>query len=216
MNQSLSERQKRITKTPYRRVIFSTGISFLVNLLYAVYHGVLGARNASLWFMAMCAYYIILSILRLSVVICICKKNAAASMSAQSSAMRLSGGLLALLSFVLSGAIFISLQQNIAFKHSSIAMITIAAYTFYKIAAAIAWAMKQAKRSLPLFAVLRHIRYAEVAASVATLQRSMVATFGSSTKSAAFFIADIITGALVCLFIFLLGTNLIIKGYKKE
>ncbi len=46
--------------------------------------------------------------------------------------MRLSGILLILLSFVLSGVIYISISQNIAVKYDEILMITIAAYTFFK------------------------------------------------------------------------------------
>lgn len=215
MNQNCpSERQKRIMKTPYRRITFSTWISLLINLAYAIYHGALGVLTSSSWFTAMCVYYIILSILRISAVICLCKKSAASSIDAQYFAIRLSGGLLVLLSFALSAALFISLRQNIVFKHGSITMITIASYTFYKIAAAIAWAVKQKRPSSPLFLVIRRIRYAEVAASVITLQRSMVATFGSPMKGSSFFIMDSITGALVCLFIFSLGINLIIKRRK--
>ena len=51
--------------------------------------------------------------------------------------MKLSGILLVILSIVLATVNYISLLQNIAVKHGEIIMITIAAYTFYKITMAI-------------------------------------------------------------------------------
>ena len=38
------------------RVILSAAVAFVFNLLYALYHCVLGVLNLSLWFIAMCAF----------------------------------------------------------------------------------------------------------------------------------------------------------------
>lgn len=204
----------RLLKEPRYRIIASAACSFLINLLYALYNGGLGVANRSIWFIIMCSYYIILSTMRFSAILCERKNNKAASDDMEYFVMKLSGGLLAALSFVLTGVIYISITDNIATKHKTIVMITIATYTFYKIVMAIIRAVKQRKNPSPLLAVIRSIGYADVAASILTLQRSMFASFGELTDEKAHTM-NVLTGTAVCLFVLILGLSMIIKGKKK-
>lgn len=80
------------------------------------------------------------------------------------------GILFIFLDFVLAGAMYISLSRNIAAKHDEIIMIMIATYTFCKIAIAVRKAIKQHKKPSLLLSAIRSISYAEVAASVLTVQ----------------------------------------------
>ena len=121
--------------------------------------------------------------------------------------MKLSGILLVILSIVLATVNYISLSQNIAVKHGEIIMITIAAYTFYKITMAIVKAVKQHKNPSPLLKTIRSIGYAEVSASILTLQRSMLVSFGSMDNSQVRFM-NAMTGAVVCAFILILGLTM--------
>ena len=61
------------------RVIFAATFGFFFNLLYAIYNGILGVLNQSLWFAAMCAYYIILGTMRFFVILCKRKNDAPVS-----------------------------------------------------------------------------------------------------------------------------------------
>ena len=197
------------------RILFATAFSFILNLLYALYHGVLGLVNRSLWFLTLCAYYAVLSTLRFSAVLCGHKSKPAYTTDTERFVMKFSGVLLAVLSFVLTGVIYISLAQNIATKHGEIIMITIATYTFGKITVAIVKAVKQRKNPSLLLAVVRNIGYAEVAASILTLQRSMLVSFGTM-KESMIRRMNILTGAAVCLFILVLGIAMMRKGQKKK
>ena len=123
--------------------------------------------------------------------------------------------LLSALSVVLAVVVYISLSQNIAAKYGEIIMITIATYTFYKISIAIIQAVKQHKNPSPLLRTLRSIRYAEVAASVVTLQRSMLVSFGAM-EARKIYLLNSITGAAVYLFVLVLGISMIIKSTRKE
>ena len=129
--------------------------------------------------------------------------------------MKLCGVLLVLLNFVLVGAIYISLSRNIATKHGEIVMITIAAYTFYKITMTIIKAVKQRKNPSPLLSIIRSISYAEAAASVLTLQRSMLVSFGGMSDTD-IRTMNILTGSAVCLFVLILGIVLITRGKRKD
>ena len=105
------------------RTILSAAVAFVFNLLYALYHGVLGVMNRSLWFIATCAFYGILATMRFSSVLCGRRGCAPPTDDTEAFVMRLSGVLLAVLSFVLMAVNYISLSQNLAVRHGEIVMI---------------------------------------------------------------------------------------------
>lgn len=206
---------RRIVHERRYRMVLSAAFGFCLNLLYALYHGVLGIYSQSIWFLSMFAYYVILGAVRFSAVLCERKNSGAASAGIEYFVLKLSGILLTVLSFVLSGVIYLSLSQNIATKYDSILMITIATYTFYKITMAVIRAVKQRHDPSPLLAAIRSIGYAEVAASVLTLQRSMLVSFEGMTEENAR-LMNALTGAAVCLFVLVLGITMIIKSTKRK
>lgn len=209
-----TELGRRIVGEQRFRMVLTAALGFLLNLLYALHHGVLGVIGMSVWFITMCAYYTVLGTMRLSAVLCERRGGAAASDDTEYFVMKLSGVLLVLLSLVLAAVNYISLSQNITAKYGEITMITIAAYTFYKITMAVIRAVRQRKNPSPLLAVIRTISYAEVAASVLTLQRSMLVSFGE-IDSAKVRLMNALTGAGICLFVLMLGIFMTIRGIKK-
>ena len=126
--------------------------------------------------------------------------------------MRSSGILLLLSGVVLSGVVYLSLAQDIAAQYDEITMITIATYTFAKITVSIVKAVRQRRISSPFLTVIRNIGYAEAAASLFALQRSMVASFGEMAHR---HLLDILTGGAVCLFVAVLGVGMIGKSRKE-
>ncbi len=206
---------KQLIRQQRSRIVLFAVFSFFLNLLYAFYHAALGIINQSIWFITMCAYYIVLSAMRLSAVLCERKNRGVSCNDMEYFVMKLCGILLILLNFVLGSAIYISLSQNIATKHGEIVMITIAAYTFYKITITVIKAVKQRKNPSPLLSVIRSISYAEVAASVLTLQRSMLVSFGEMNETD-IHTMNILTGSAVCLFVLILGITLILRGTKRK
>jgi hypothetical protein len=209
-----TEAGKTLVSSQRYRIMLSATVAFVFNLLYAIYHCVLGVLNLSFWFMAMCAFYGILATMRFAAVLCERSRQKLPSDDTELFVMKLSGILLVILSIVLATASYISLSQNIATKHGNITMITIATYTFYKITIAIVKAVKQHKTPYPLLSTIRNIGYAEVAASILTLQRSMLVSFGTMSAKNIHFM-NAVTGTAVCLFVLILGLSMITKSIKK-
>ena len=205
---------KKLVSSQRYRIILSATLAFAFNLLYAIYHCVLGILNLSFWFIAMCAFYGILAIMRFSAILCERNHQKLPDNVTELFVLKLSGVLLVTLSIVLATVSYISLSQNIAAKHGEIIMITIATYTFYKITMAIVKAVKQHKNPSPLLKTIRNIGYAEVAASILTLQRSMLDSFGTMSAGNIHFM-NAVTGAAVCLFVLILGLSMITKSMKK-
>lgn len=197
------------------RMMICAAIIFVLDAFYTIYHGLFGIINFSPWFVAMCIFYGILAAIRLAAVLCEYKKQDAASEDTEKFVMKLSGVLLAVLSFVLAVVNYISLSQNIVTKYEEVIMIAIATYTFYKITMAIIRAVRQRRNLSPLLVTLRSITYAEAAASLLTLQRSMLVSFGE-INGKQICLMNAVTGAAVCMFVLRVGISMIENSVRKE
>lgn len=195
---------RRLVEEPRFRALCGAGAGLAVNALYAVYNGVLGVWNQSIWFLNMFAYYAILSAMRVSAVLFAWRRRNDPGGEAERLVARLCGALLIAMSLVLAGMVAISLSQDVAVKHHEIVMISIAAYTFYRLTLAITRAVRQRHRHGPLLTAIRTVGYAEVAASVLTLQRSMLVSFGEM-EAGKIRLMNALSGAAVCIFVLILG-----------
>ena len=119
------------------RTILTTMPSFIINVAYTIYNGVIGIMNQSAWFITMAVYYSLLGIMRY------CAVNTERKISRMEdpkqirkkelSVIRTDGILLLLLNLALSGVVLLTIAKGTAKTHSEIMVISIAAYTFYKI-----------------------------------------------------------------------------------
>lgn len=196
------------------RVILSAAAGLGANLAYALYHGAVGITVGSLWFLLLCAYYLMLGAVRFATVLYGSQhKTGPEAAFSEQFLFRFVGGMLTLLAAVLAFSVYLSFQYDVAAAHSEIMMITIATYTFYKSTMAAVNAAKARKqRSLWLIA-LRNIGCADAAASLLTLQRSMLVSFpGMSGRDMER--VNALTGAGVCLLAAALGINMILRKEK--
>lgn len=200
---------RRALQDRERRTIVTASAGFGLNLLYALYNGALGLINYSIWFAAMCAYYIILAAMRFSAVLYGRKRDRGGELVA-----RLFGALFVVLSAVLAGVVRLSLTRDTAVRYGTIVMITIATYTFSKITMAVIRAIWARRNPSGLRAAIRSVGYAEAAASVFTLQKSMLVSFEGMT-GAEIYTMNLLTGSAVWLFVFVLGIYMMKKGGKK-
>lgn len=201
-----------IIKNPKGRFLLISVLSLVLNIAYALYNGALGFLYSSLWFLTLSAYYIILSVMRFAAVFCGIRGT-----RTEEFVMRFTGVMLIILSFVLAGSVYYSIRFEVARPGGTIVMITIATYTFYKVIAAFIKAAKTVKRRIFLFTALRSIACADAAASVLSLQRSMLVSFEGMSASK-IRLMNTLTGIGVCLFIFVSGvaSALGITGGKRN
>lgn len=204
----------RLSHHPEARMVRAAAVSLGCNCLYALYHGVLGLVHLSLWSLSLGAFYAILAVARFCALLSGRTRAGETATASGGFVMAASGALLLLLSVVLAGVLAISLSQHIATAYDTVTMITIATYTFYKITVAVVNRVRRPGTSA-LSRVIRNIRYAEVAASVLTLQRSMLASFGTPEETPADWM-NALTGAAVCLFILSLGIYLMLHARKED
>lgn len=197
---------KKVYFNNRNRIVFSAASGFIFNLIYALYNGILGIFTKSLWLVTLSAYYIILSTLRFFTVL-YDRRNSKKPDNSENFVMKFCGVLIIILSFVLSGSMYLSLTRDVAVKYHEIIMISIALYTFIKITVAIINVVKVQKTQSMLLSAIRNISCADAAASIVSLQRSMIASFGDINSKNSFVMCSI-TGGFICLFILILGIRM--------
>lgn len=206
---------KRILESQHDRVLIAAASGFGLNLSYALYHGAVGIMSGSVWLLLLCAYYIVLSVMRFSVVLYdhLSAKNSAAI--SEQFLFRFLGGMLALLSVLLAQSVYLCLRYDVAIVHPEIMMITIAAYTFYKIIMAIVNAVQARKQQSLWLIAVRNIGCADALAALLTLQRSMLVSFeGMSNRDIA--LMNVLTGTAVCLLTAALGIDMFFQKEKQN
>lgn len=206
---------KRILENQHDRVTISATLGFGLNLAYALYHGVVGMTSASLWLLLLSAYYIILSVMCFSAVLYDHRSTKNKAAFSKQFLYRFLGGMLTLLSVILALSVYLSFRYDIAIVHQEIMMITIATYTFYKITIAIVNAVKARRQHSSWLIAIRNIGCADAAASLLTLQRSMLVSFdGMSNRDME--LMNALTGAGVCLLTAALGIYMIFEKEKEN
>ena len=163
------------------RTILTTLPAFLINVAYTVYNGVIGIMNQSVWFITMAVYYSLLGIMRYYAVSTGRKTSRLDDgeqiRKKELSVIRTDGILLLVLNLALSGVVLLTIAQDTAKRHSEIMVISIAAYTFYKITMAVVNMVKVRKTKSPILITIRNIGAADALVSMLTRRRRCLPHF---------------------------------------
>ena len=201
------------------RTILTTLPAFLINVAYTVYNGVIGIMNQSVWFITMAVYYSLLGIMRYRAVSTGRKisrlDDREQIRKKELSVIKTDGILLLVLNLALSGVVLLTIAQDTAKRYSEIMVISIAAYTFYKITMAVVNMVKVRKRKSPILITIRNIGAADALVSMLTLQAAMFASF-QDKNSLNTNQMHAITGLSVCILISILGITIIWYAWKKK
>lgn len=181
------------------RLCRRTGWSLSFNLAYGVLNGVMGFVTHSWWMITLCVYYILLSVMRFATL---------RIRKADRFIRRFCGGLLIALSVSLIGTTVLSVVTDRGVRYHEIMMIAIALYAFTKIVLSIIHLVKAKRSDSETLHILRNIGFADALVSIFSLQRSMLVTFEGMTAEN-IRLMNLLTGAGVCLMVFLLGINLV-------
>lgn len=201
------------------RTILTTMPAFLINVAYTVYNGVIGIMNRSAWFITMAVYYSFLGIMRYHAV------NTGRKISRMEdqkmirrkeiSVIRTDGILLLLLNLSLAGIVLLTIVNGTARTYPEIMVISIAAYTFYKMTIAVINMVKVRKLQSPILITIRNIGVADALVSMLTLQMTMLASFQEKSSLDANYMNGV-TGLVVSVLIVALGVGMIYQSYKRE
>ena len=179
-------------------------MGFCINALYGIYTGALGVFGHSWWFIALAAYYVVLAVMRFSVLLSL----RSAAPATERFVMRFTGGMCLFLAVTLAGITYLSLLDERGTQHHEIVMITMALYAFSKITLAVVRMAKRGRNNRPALKCMSSLTLADAAVSIFALQRSMLVTFnGMSADNIQ--LMNALTGTAVYLLTAVLGINLI-------
>lgn len=201
------------------RTVLTIMPSFVINVAYTIYNGVIGVMNQSAWFITMAVYYSLLGIMRYCAVHTERKishmEDQKLIRKKELAVIKTDGILLLLLNLALSGVVLLTIAKGRAKAYSEIIAISIAAYTFYKITMAVINMVKVRKMQSPILITIRNIGVADALVSMLTLQMTMLVSFQGTDGLNADRMNGI-TGLAVCLLISALGISMIYYAFKEK
>lgn len=186
------------------RHINSPWVGFCVNALFGIYTGILGAYERSWWYIALAAYYIVLSAARFAVL----KSLKNHQNDTDTLVARFIGIMCVFLAVTMAGITYLSFSDERGYRFHETAMISIALYTFAKITLAIIRLVQCRGNDRPALKCLRSLALTDAAVSIFALQRSMLVSFAGMTIEN-IKLMNAFTGTAVYLLTAVLGCNLI-------
>ena len=174
-------------------------LSLVTNTAFAAYYLISGTLTSSWWLLTLGSYYVILSLLRFTVLL---------SKRKEHFIVKFTGWMLIALSIPLVGTVLLSVLRDRGHELHMIIMIAMAAYAFTKITLATVNVVKARRTSSAVLITLRNISFADAFVSIFALQRSMLVSFEGMTETE-IIIMNATLGSAVCVIVLLLGINLL-------
>ena len=192
----------------YRTLMFSA-FSFILNIAYVAFLGVLGIMSKSAWYISITVYYLTLSLMKGNVFYSKLKHNTERK---KARAYRFCGMMFIILTLALSGIIVLIYTSNMYFEYAGLLIYVAATFVFYKLVLSICNIFKARKQDDLYIQSIRNINLVSAIVSVLVLQVAMFQAFSPTHNTS---IANGLTGAGVSAIILALGIFMIVKANKK-
>lgn len=195
------------------RTILTSSVTFVITLINSLLNAYLGISEGSIWFGALAAYYIFLTLMRSGLLLYHRKKRDFDS-EALTRAKKYTkcGVLLLILNAALSSAIAQMIFDDRGFEYKDWLIYAFAAYAFFKIFRSVRNAVKARRQDDLTIQAIREINMVDSAVSILALQTALLHTFGDGSVDISLF--NTLTGSAVSLFALTLSIFMIVRGTK--
>lgn len=176
--------------------------SAIVTTAFAVYNVFLGMRTGRVWFYGIGIYYLLLTCARASILLCEAKNLRKTSEDTKNRrekrTYRRVAAFTVLIDLCVAAPISMMMLGEKQVNAGTIAAITMAAYTTYKIAAAITRFNKSSRRfERPGIKQLRQIGVSDALVSVLSLQNTLIAVFSQGEEVQKMFTLSAVSSAAI-------------------
>ena len=194
----------------------AAGGSLLVTVFFAFYNGYLGIHYESMWYGTICAYYIILALLRFMVVLAERRLNGRPDAEcARARIFAAASVLLLILNISLVIPVSLMATQQKPVHMTLVPAITMAAYTTYKITMASINLKRRERSSNCLTKPLRAVSFVDALVSVLTLQNTLIAVNSADGGTERpMLILSAVTSAVIFLMIMILTIATLIQSVQ--
>lgn len=169
--------ERYLAETDFR-VEVSLYPSFVINLLYAGIKFYSGILYHSVWFGTLAVYYILLAVMRFSLLHHVRKKKKREDFVSELKICRLCGMILLVLDWALTGIIILVVRENSGFEYPGMLIYAMALYTFYAVIIAAINVVKYRKHDSPALSVVKVINLTAALVSLLSLETAMLTQFG--------------------------------------
>lgn len=174
MKQRIKDFQKTWESDYYFSTVFSSAISTLISIVFALYNGALGIVYQSWWHGLICVYYLLLATIR-AILIGTRRKN-------QKTIRMITYLLLLVMDVSLIGPIYVMVSGERSYTYGLIPAIAMAAYTTYRITISIIHFRKSRKKDNSLLFELRMINMTDALVAVLSLQNALIIANGGMNE----------------------------------
>lgn len=196
------------------RINIALCITFCFNAVYALFQFCLGLKHHSAWFYAMAGYYLVLALMRLTLVRHTRHHAAGEDNAVEWRRYRFCGWMLLVMNLALTIFTLYFVYQIRIFRHHEITTIAMAAYTFTALTMAVINVIRFRKYGSPAYSAAKAISLASAVVSMLTLENAMLTTFGQSSDQFRKIILSI-SGAAVILTVQGIALYMIINAGRK-
>ena len=145
----------------------------IVNVFYMIFRIFTGIRYASVWFISMAVYYLVLGLIRLLLIVSYRRKDTVN----ERRCYRRTAWMLFLLNIPMGGMIMLMVQTNSGFSYPGYIIYLSAIYTFYTMTMSVVNLVKYRKLHSPILSAAKVLNFIAALMSVLGLQTAMIAQF---------------------------------------
>ncbi len=189
------------------------GFTTLFHFLYGLFKLGTGLYYKSWWFITLAVYYLILCLMKLSIVKDI-KNEAGKNLLKEYKKLKSTGIILLFLNLILSGMIILIIRENQEITYAGFIIYIVAMYDFYLIISAIVNVIKYRKKDSPLLASSKCINLTVAMISMISLEVAMVSQFGDGSGEFKIIMTSLM-GFVASLINTLMSIYMIISSNKK-
>lgn len=147
-----------------------------VNFFYVIFRIVTGIRYASIWFISMAIYYLVLGGLRAYLIFCYRRRNT----ELECRCYHTTAWLLFILNISMGGMIVLMVQTNSGFSYPGYIIYLSALYTFYTMVTSTLNLAKCRKLGSPILSAAKVLNFIAAMMSILGLQTAMISRFSEN------------------------------------
>ena len=186
---------------------------FFINLLYAGIKMFSGILYRSVWFITLAVYYILLAVMRASLLHYV-RKDGKDKIS-EWRRYRLCGIILLFMNVALTGIVILAVRQNSGFEYPGMLIYVMAMYAFYAAITAIRNVVKFRRYGSPVMSAAKVINLTAALVSMLSLETAMLTQFGAADDPKFRQIMTASTGAGISLSVLGMAVFMIVWSTKQ-
>ena len=186
----------------------------LINLLYVVVKLVSGIYYRSLWFIALSAYYVFLSLMRFLLLHHVRRSAIGKEFESEFRRYRLCGIMLFGLNLALCAIVTLVVVWNQGFEYGGYLIYVMAMYAFYTMITSVIHVIGFRKYKSPVLSAAKVINLTAALVSMLSLETAMIAQFDTTNDPTFRRTMTAVTGFAVCVFVLSMAVYMIVRANK--